>query len=361
MATKQRLPASNGSLGYSLHRRLPPFELREDPPDTPSLEHSETRLQKHSHPLPIDYEATRECCTCFRHSGWTQTRWAIYHSLRRCGIAPKVLFRFAECGTFATVWADPERPERLQVRGNFCRHRYCLPCAKNRSRIIASNLHAAIAGRVTRFLTLTLRHTDAPLADQIDRLQHAFTRLRRRAFWIKRVDAGAWFIELTYNSQNDRWHPHLHIVTTGRYMDHESLRATWHRITGDSYIVDIRLIRDPDRAAGYVSKYASKPMATAYVHAPHRLDEAIEALHGRRLCGTFGDWRHIKLTELPDDPTDWRYVGNLGCMILAANRGDHVAKHVIYHLTNQPPNPVDHPPPILGPPADVPTTNRWDD
>lgn len=331
----QRLSASNATLGRSLADRLPPFELIADEPDATFLEHSETRLQDTYRPDEHTLQPARECCRTFRHSSWARTRWAIYHALRRTGVDERVLHRFEQCGQFMTVWSDPASPDRYQVRGNFCKHRYCLPCAQNRSRLIASNIHHAIDGQVVRFITLTLKHTDQPLADQIDALGTYFTRLRRRTFWIQHVTAGAWFLELTYNREADRWHPHLHVIVRGRYMPHEGLRGAWHDVTKASFIVDIRLVRDPDRAAAYVSKYASKPMATDYVKHEDRLDEAVAALHGRRMCGTFGDWRNLRLTELPEDDTDWHFVGNLGILIIRAKQGDSTAREIVTTIQSQ--------------------------
>ena len=40
------------------------------------------------------------------------------------------------------------------------------------------------------------------------------------------------------------WHPHLHIFgVLEEWIDVQKLSATWHEITGDSYIVDVRRVK----------------------------------------------------------------------------------------------------------------------
>lgn len=315
-------PLGTDGFARPLLTALPPFELHDDSCDRTSLDALETGL-----PTPVDesYEdvqAASAMSSNFRHSGWRNWRLRIYDALKRIGTDHVVLHRFQSCGDWCTAWRDPERPERYQVRGNFCRHRYCLPCATNRARIIATNLHAQLETCTARFLTLTLKHEREPLADQIDRLYEAFARLRRRGLWLRNVNAGAWFLEVRYNAGTDEWHPHLHVLITGKYIAHSELKQAWHEVTGDSFIVHITIVRSAKQAAQYVCKYASKPMDYSYVRHQDRLDEAIVAMHNRRLCGTFGDWRRLKLHETPSDETDWVYVGNLGRMLRDARRGN---------------------------------------
>jgi hypothetical protein len=37
------------------------------------------------------------------------------------------------------------------------------------------------------------------------------------------------------------WHPHLHVIAEGRFLDKHALSAAWHHATGDSFVVDIRI------------------------------------------------------------------------------------------------------------------------
>ena len=113
-------------------------------------------------------------------------------------------------------------------------------------------------GNQFRFITLTLRHTDTPLADKLDRLTACFKKLRNSKCWKETQTGGAVMIEVKYDRDTGEWHPHLHIVAEGFFLHHQDLSAAWHAITTDSFRVDIRAIKTTKDAAFYVAKYVSK-------------------------------------------------------------------------------------------------------
>jgi len=220
------------------------------------------------------------------------------------------------------------------MHGSYCHDRFCLPCAQARSRTVAANLHAALQNGNFRLLTLTLHSTTEPLADLIKKLYVSFRKLRRLPWWTDRVTGGAAFLEVKWNDDKQRWHPHLHCILDGRYLSPGELVAHWWNITGDSYIVDIRAIRDKDEATRYVSKYASKPMRNSFINRPDRLDEAIVALHGRRLILTFGTWSKLRLTEATHTTT-WYPIAPLTEIITAAANGSIKATQILDALRSQ--------------------------
>jgi hypothetical protein len=65
-------------------------------------------------------------------------------------------------------------------------------------------------------------------------------------------------------------------------MSQGELSAEWHHVTRDSYIVDVRLVRDRGAVANYVVKYAAKPLSSSFLNRPNQLPEAIGAMAGRR-------------------------------------------------------------------------------
>ena len=75
---------------------------------------------------------------------------------------------------------------------------------------------------------------------------------------------GFYSYENTYNEKTGEWHPHLHIFgVLENWIDQEALSETWHEITLDSYIVDIRRVRKHKKlgygeAIAEVCKYALK-------------------------------------------------------------------------------------------------------
>jgi hypothetical protein len=180
-------------------------------------------------------------------------------------------------------------------------------------------------------VTLTLKSSDTPLAEQLDRLIASFRRLRRTPLWLRGCFASAATIEVTRNEETRRWHPHLHVLVKGKYIPHADLKDVWHRITKDSSIVDIRFIKDREKAIRYMAKYVTKPMSAGYDTEPDALAEAIEALKGRRLVLLTGEWHSLKVA-IKDDDSNWQYVGTLQSIIERGLAGQPDALEILNHL-----------------------------
>lgn len=190
---------------------------------------------------------------------------------------------------------------RVRVLSSSCRLRWCPMCAQARARLIASNLTPWLKKRPRpKFLTLTLKHSDDDLQSQIVRLYKCFTKFRNRVFVKKAVVAGVWFFQVKFSEKSQQWHPHLHCVLDAEYMPHSELRSLWLSCTGDSTIVDIRAVRDPKKVAEYVARYAARPCLLSELTENQRV-EVIEAMHGRRLCGKWGDALDLELSTPKSD------------------------------------------------------------
>lgn len=165
-------------------------------------------------------------------------------------------------------------------------------------------------------VTLTLRHSDTPLRDQIKRLTVCFNNLKRREWWKSRVKGGVMFTELKIG-RDDKWHVHCHIIAESDYLPNHELSHEWHAVTGDSPVVDVREIQNAESAAGYVAKYGSKPCDPSVIYSPERLKTAIEALKGVRLATTFGTWRGERLSKSSDDTDNkgWEQIGTLSAIM----------------------------------------------
>lgn len=302
----------------------PPFEVppRVHPPETKSHPEPPPLTPSHSDPRPTDNVRPDENLRdiSFRHSGWIKRRIAVRQALIDNGVPAVRLGRFSRCGSNCWIACDPLDPDRIRIIADYCHDRFCLPCSLARSRIIAGNLGKVVTDQPHRFITLTLRSTDEPLTTLLKRLYHHFARMRRRNHWKRHVDGGAAFCEVTWSSASHRWHPHLHIIATGRFFPKKVLSDMWLDVTGDSYIVDLKLIRDRTATLRYITKYATKPYSESYVDEASRLSEAIGAFRGVRFCLTFGTWRGVKLTECSDE-TAWRIVASLSEVRTAAAHG----------------------------------------
>lgn len=229
----------------------------------------------------------------FRHGSWQPRRRIVFEALQRCGKSTGRLDRFAECGSGLWVGVCSESDE-VKLQSNCCHDRWCVPCQATRAAILAEQIELALYMKTARFITLTLKHSPTPLSDQLDRLYASFVRLRHRSFWKEHVDGGCAVCELKLG-RDGLWHVHLHLLLEGKYLDQRTLSREWHGVTGDSSIVDVRIVRDGAIGARYVSKYATKPACSEVYDDQDKLDEMILALGGRRLVMTFGTWRGLQL------------------------------------------------------------------
>jgi hypothetical protein len=242
------------------------------------------------------------------------------------------------------VFQSVQDPELFTLGGSCCHDRFCMPCGRERSRVIATNIKLKTEGKAARFLSLTLKSHTESLADLLAKLTQDFTALRRTKLWRKRVTGGVAFLEIKWIASTERWHPHIHCLVQGRYIPQDELSRTWLKITGTSSIVDIRIATDDKHVTHYICKYASKPLDHTVVLDADRLDEAIVALKGKRLCMTFGTWRGYKLTE-PQESGTWVQLGTLAEIIDRAEAGDTESMNALTALR------IEYAPSTRGPPA----------
>ena len=270
----------------------------------------------------------------FRHSGWAGSRRKVRAAMVANYAHVRPLSRFDLCGSEPWVAIDENDSSRFAIVTNHCHSRWCVPCARERSTRIVGNLRLQLNQGTIRFLTLTLKHSDAPLSKQIDRLYASFRKLRRAAFWSAAVEGGAAVLEIGHSWKDDRWHPHLHCLLQGKYLRHADLKAEWWRITGDSNIVDIRPCQTADNAARYITKYITKPIPNTIINKPEPLAELLSACHGRRLVLTWGSWRGLKLTAKLDT-TAWKSLCPLTVLYERRDAGDLEAFTTILALERQ--------------------------
>lgn len=165
-------------------------------------------------------------------------------------------------------------------------------------------------------LTLTVKNGH----DLQERSSHLITSLRtlikRRQDYKKKergfnefckIDGAMYSYENTYNEKTGEWHPHVHmLVLLNDWIDQEQLSDTWHEITGDSFVVDVRRVKKSKefgyaKAAAEVCKYALK-FGDLTVE---KTWEAFKILKGKRLSGAFGSLYGVKIPEnLADDMPD---------------------------------------------------------
>lgn len=301
-------------------------------PDSYSLAPQERNVQPSVDPSACGTEDDHESIgVVFRHSGWQPTRHKIRAALVRSGIAETRLEAWDDCGRNAVVLRDPKTPDAYRIACTTCKDRFCVPCADSRSHRIGRRLRDHVDDNAISFLTLTLRDSDVPLSELLDKLIVSFRRLRQWPIWKREVAGGVAFVEIKFNPDKQRWHPHLHVIMEAGYMRQADIADRWHAITKTSFHVDIRRATDADQAIRYVTKYGSKPLNQSFVADEQRLDEAIDALKGRHLAIVFADWRGWCLSD-DDEYEKWPVVASLSSLIARGRRGDPDALTILEFL-----------------------------
>lgn len=198
----------------------------------------------------------------------------------------------------------------VRVRANHCNLRWCPLCARSKSWIYSQQLIPWLnSARYPKFLTLTAKHREDDLRDQIDDLYDAFKRLRRRSIFKKNVFGGVWFFQIVKSSKTQAWHPHIHILIDSKYIKQQTLSDEWLSVTGDSFIVDIRAVKDKKKAIEYASRYVARPMSLRGLSDTEML-ELFDSFHNRRLCGAFGSARGISFNAKNlDQSGEWVKIG----------------------------------------------------
>lgn len=199
----------------------------------------------------------------------------------------------------------------VRVASNSCHLRWCPVCAQSRRNYIAHEVAEwTSSASHPKFLTLTLKHTSAPLDHQVTCLYNFFRELRRRKEFRRCVKGGIWFFQIKKSKSDSLWHPHLHCLVEGLYLAKRKLHKMWCQVTFGSFIADIRAVHDPQAAANDAARYASSPGTLVDLPIQDAC-ELVDAMHGRRICGTWGTGRTVSLRPAKEkDPGTWQNVGS---------------------------------------------------
>lgn len=245
--------------------------------------------------------------------------------------------RFEHCGRQAYLYRDLADGSYV-LRSETCKLRIC-PACRRRYRYAAimriQDLLQDLKPKIWQFITLTVRHTKAPLKIQLDHLKASFRRLRQRKIWKAACTHGYAVTEVTYNHHKDEWHPHLHIIVRCRYIDWRKLRADWVAVTNGSSVIDCGYVRSSPAACDYVAKYLAKPPKLDTIPNVARLRDYYEAIQHTRFLMPFGKPPRIERTPTLETPRKLEPIGNLGDLHHRALRGDTFALTVLRALARQ--------------------------
>jgi len=208
--------------------------------------------------------------------------------------------RLENCRTYSWFVRNKESGQ-VRVRSNHCRLRWCPMCSKLKSYFV----YLSVTGWLQqinepKLLTLTLRHSNSSLYQQINDIYYFFRQLRKIRWLKKAIRGGIWFFQIKWIERTKSWHPHLHVLLDSAFLPQSELSETWCKVTHGSYIVDIRTVRDPEETAKYVSRYVSRPAELSSLTLS-LAKQVFHALHGKRLAGSWGTAFGCNLSGKPPE------------------------------------------------------------
>lgn len=198
--------------------------------------------------------------------------------------------RLNDCGTFVSFNSNGE-----MSGANFCRDKLCPICQWRKSRKVFGEImqiQKIVEKQVQNFalLTLTLKNTEHLEKGITEILKGFYNFSNNRTF--KKISLGyIRTLEITFNTKNKNWHPHIHLIIalkdsyySGNYITTQKWSEIWKACAKIDYepIIDIRAIGKAEtvreKAVAEVAKYAVKPFQTK--GSPSDELKAYEGLYG---------------------------------------------------------------------------------
>ena len=203
------------------------------------------------------------------------------------------------------------------IQGRCHQARLCQNCARAESSQRIEDFKTSLLKMSQKnglyFVTLTAptcreRH----LKSTIERRYKAFAKVKQQAQRKHGLKLnGLRKLEVTYNAEKDKYHPHFHFVIQGE-SEAYLLRDLWLREMSDASIKgqdikEIKLSKDDTSNLVEVFKYATKGVVNNNTEA-HAEYHILRAINKKRIFQTFGDLEKIVITQLEEKETqkqDW--------------------------------------------------------
>ncbi len=190
-----------------------------------------------------------------------------------------------------------------------CKKPFCPDCAAERANRLSRQTEAKIAeamrtnkGRLC-FLTLTMKNA-ATLDGGLSNLKKSFANFKRKKVFKERIKGYFGGFDYTFNSKTNDFHVHLHlIILRGKFWKQSDISDAWRDVTGDSFIVDIREIKDAGKGVKEVCKYAVKPNDLMKMPDDKFL-EVVKMKKGTRMFISGGCFYNVKLDDADDAAGD---------------------------------------------------------
>ena len=250
---------------------------------------------------------------------WTQVDFQSEGENELSNKALKAATKLKGCGQFLLFHNYYTIGQTKLAKAHYCsQHLLCPMCAgvraaRSMNRYIQRIEEIMRQNRKLKpvLITLTVKNGE-DLQERFEHLTGSFKTLLQRYRDFKKkgrgfnqfckIDGGFYTTEYTYTKEKG-WHPHIHIFALlNEWIDQEELCETWHDITLDSYIVDVRRVKKTkeegySKAVAEVCKYALKfsDLST------EKTFQAFLTLKGKRLTGSFGSMHGVKIPEKATD------------------------------------------------------------
>ena len=233
-----------------------------------------------------------------------------------------------ECGDTLVFLRNASGEKRLHS-ANFCRNRLCPMCNWRRSLKMYSQVSQItdkiLATKKARFIfvTLTVRNPDgAHLAETLDLMNKGFSYItsNSRNFapakkFKESLQGYLKAIEITYNSADDTYHPHIHCIFQVRpsyfsrdYITKDGWIELWQKAMGLDYAPSVKVETIKNSTAKAVAEVAKYPTKSADLLKIENEEQAVQALivlaktmKGRRLITFGGDFAAVKRELKLDD------------------------------------------------------------
>ncbi len=159
----------------------------------------------------------------------------------------------------------------------------------------------AESGRLC-FLTLTNKNTPT-LEAGLSKVKKDFAQFKRTKAFKKHIKGYFGGFDYTFNPKTNDFHVHLHlIVLRGSFWEQSQISDAWREVTGDSFIVDIREVKNIHKGVKELCKYVVKPVDLLKM-PDEKFKEVVEMKKGTRMFISGGCFYNVKL-DADGEPDD---------------------------------------------------------
>ena len=206
----------------------------------------------------------------------------------------KHAFRYRYC-SYEYIQLKCNNCDQVYLGPARCESRICTTCSQKyglnvfkKQEEVSRYLRNYKKNRIM-FLTLTFKvNKNKELhKDDLRRANKCARKLINKLYPKKEGAGGFSTIEIGKNNNI-----HIHALVYGRFYHYQLISNLWKKITKDSFIVDIQVVKNTKFSLNYILKYINKPPT---FETPEKMAIYIDALFGVRRIHTYGIFYGIKI------------------------------------------------------------------